>query len=255
MKKFLLLVLNMAAALSLFTFSTGASAQIGSLSTDLVFNPVTPCRIMDTREPGGKSGILVAGTTRSFFGWSTTFAGQGGAATSCGILQTTNLAAIVVNFTVVAPTAAGYITAFPVDAAQPTAATVNFTAGSVVGNNATLKVNQTGTGDEFKIFTTASVHVVGDVVGYYAQPVATAIACNTVTGTAVTVAANTYATIPTLSCPSGATALNLSFSGSSDVLMGDSFISGIVGSMSVRNVSATSQSVTGRLLCCKIPGR
>ena len=60
MKKFLLWVLNMAAAVSLFAFSTGASAQIGSLSKDLVFTPLTPCRIMDTRNPGGISGMILA---------------------------------------------------------------------------------------------------------------------------------------------------------------------------------------------------
>lgn len=252
MKKFLHLVLNMAAALSLFTFSTGASAQIGSLSTDLVFNPVTPCRIMDTREPGGKSGILVAGTTRSFFGWSTTFAGQGGAATSCGILQTTNLAAIVVNFTVVAPTAAGYITAFPVDAAQPTAATVNFTAGSVVGNNATLKVNQTGTGDEFKIFTTASVHVVGDVVGYYAKPVATALQCVDTALTNVNLGAGGTADAFAPACATGyASTATFCRAYSYDV----SFAVIDSGQCSARSNAVTATSISASQRCCRIPGR
>ena len=45
MKKSLLWLLHLAAAVAAFTFSTGASAQLGSLSTDLVFTPVTPCRI------------------------------------------------------------------------------------------------------------------------------------------------------------------------------------------------------------------
>ncbi len=86
MKKILLLVLNMAAAMSLFTFSTTASAQLGSLSTDLVYTPVTPCRIMDTRNPGSISGILAAGTTRSFIAWGSSYAAQGGAATNCNML-------------------------------------------------------------------------------------------------------------------------------------------------------------------------
>ena len=79
MKKILLLVLNMAAAMSLFTFSTGASAQLGSLSQDLVYTPVTPCRIMDTRNPGAISGMLLAGSERSFWGWGAGFAFCAGA--------------------------------------------------------------------------------------------------------------------------------------------------------------------------------
>ena len=117
MNKFLRMALMMAAAASVFTLSTSASAQIGSMSADLVYTPITPCRITDTRNPSAKSGILLAGTTRNFWGWAGSFADQGGAATSCGTLSSTDEAAIVVNFTVVTPLTAGYITAFPFDAA------------------------------------------------------------------------------------------------------------------------------------------
>jgi hypothetical protein len=141
---------------------------LGTFSFDLVYTPVTPCRIMDTRN--STAGIMTAGSQRGFFGWNGTYASQGGSASNCGLPFSYNNAALVVNFTVVSPATGGYITAFPGDAATvPLAATVNFNAGDVKGNNAVLKLNQTGTGVDFGIYTTSATHIVADVVGYYAK--------------------------------------------------------------------------------------
>jgi hypothetical protein len=163
---------KISAAIVLTACSTLASAQLGSLSTDLVYTPVTPCRIIDTRNAGTASGILAAGSTRGFIGWGASYANQGGAASNCNIPAITDTAAIVVNFTVVSPSTGGYITAYPSGAAQPLAASLNFNAADVKGNNAILKLNQTGTLTHFNIYTTSATHLVADVVGYYARPVA-----------------------------------------------------------------------------------
>ncbi len=144
---------------------------LGSLSSDLVYTPVTPCRIMDTRKAGVKSGILAASSQRGFIGWGASFADQGGTASTCGLPENTDNAAIAVNFTIVSPTTGGYITAYPADAATaPLAATLNFNAGDVKGSNAILKLSQSGSADHFKIFSTSTAHLVADVVGYYAKP-------------------------------------------------------------------------------------
>jgi Protein of unknown function (DUF1566) len=165
MKKLILM------ATALLTVMTSAFAQLGSLSNDLVFTPVTPCRIIDTRNAA--AGILTAGTSRGFMGWNGNYTAQGGASTNCNLPFSTNNAAIVVNFTVVSPATGGYITVFPGDAASvPLAATLNFNAGDVKGNNAVLKLNQSGAGVDFGIYTTSTTHLVADVVGYYAKPVA-----------------------------------------------------------------------------------
>ena len=256
MKKFLLLVLNMAAALSLFTFSTSAAAQIGSLSSDLVFTPVTPCRIMDTRNPGAKSGILVAGTTRGFWAWSAIFSAQGGSATGCGTLASADEAVIVVNFTVVAQDAAGYITVFPADAAQPLAATVNYGAGAVVGNNATLKVAQVALGDGFKIYSTSNVHVVADIVGYYAKPVATALECVDTALATATLPASGGANVSSEACGAAFTITGGSCVGSNFSAMLVSYI--IISPTyfcAYHNSSAIATTIGARARCCRIPGR
>ncbi|MEO6292949.1 MAG: hypothetical protein ABIO88_10070, partial [Burkholderiaceae bacterium] len=166
--------------------STLASAQLGSLSTDLVYTPVTPCRIIDTRN--AIAGQMAAGSIRPFFGWTATnFASQGGASGSnCNIPANTNTAAIVVNFTVVAPSTAGYITAYPGNATRPLAASLNFNAGDVKGNNAILQLNQTVTGNHLNVYTTSTMHLVADVVGYYAKPVALGAASSDLVYTPVT---------------------------------------------------------------------
>jgi hypothetical protein len=145
---------------------------LGALSSDLVYTPVTPCRIMDTRNAGADSGMLAAGSTRSFLGWNGSYTVQGGDNTDCNLPFSIDNAALVVNFTVVNPSSGGYITAYPAGAAQPLAATLNFGAGEVKGNNAFLKLNQTSGQADFNVFSTAATHLVADVVGYYAKPVA-----------------------------------------------------------------------------------
>ena len=270
MKKFLLLVLNMAAAVSLFTFSTRASAQIGSLSNDLVFTPLAPCRIMDTRNPGGISGLILAGTTRAFNGngGGTNYTSQGGLLATCGLPLTIDVAAIVLNVTVTQPAAAGYITVFPADAAQPLASSVNFTAGAVVANNATLKISQADANGQFKIFSITNVHVVADVVGYYSRPVATAIECNSVFSAATDLPAGAAIAIFTPQCSAGYTMMSGGCYRASGSTTGytNAFGFAITGSThpsnplafycGMHNDHATEPSkVQAKALCCRIPGR
>jgi hypothetical protein len=160
---------KISAAIVLTACSTLSSAQLGSLSTDLVYTPVTPCRIIDTRNAGG---VLAAASTRGFLGWSSSYASQGGAASNCNIPQNTDTAAIVVNITIVSPSTGGYITAYPSNVTKPLAASLTFDIAEVKGNNAVLKLNQTGAGNHLNIYTTSMTHLVADVVGYYARPVA-----------------------------------------------------------------------------------
>jgi hypothetical protein len=143
-------------------------AALGSPSSDLVFTPITPCRIVDTRS--ASAGAFIANEDRSFIGWGASFATQGGASNSCGLPLNTDNAALAVNFAIVSPTGGGWITAYPANAAKPLAATLNFYAGDVKANNTVLKLDQTGTGPHFRVYSTSASHLIADVVGYYAKP-------------------------------------------------------------------------------------
>lgn len=83
---------------AMLTLTTSAFAEIGSLSSDLVFTPIVPCRIVDTRNAGG---AVLGGTTRVFKGWGPNYTAQGGGATNCGLPQTSNIAALSVNLVVI----------------------------------------------------------------------------------------------------------------------------------------------------------
>lgn len=247
----------------LLVFANSAFAQLGSLSTDLVFTPVTPCRIMDTRGTGPRTGILAAGSTRTFFGLSsaTNYTGQGGNSPSCSVPLTSNVAAIVVNFTTVSPDAGGYITAFPGDVAdidKPVAATVNFIAGSVIGNNATLKLAQTLSNGDFKIFSTANVHVVGDIVGYYIKPVsAGSLECiDTASLGSTALPASGTATVSSSACTTGYAMTGGSCLGSSfGANVVTSRVNGSVYFCAYQNSSASATQVEALGRCCRIPGR
>jgi hypothetical protein len=143
-------------------------------SSDMVYTPIMPCRLFDTRLAGGP---IAAGTQRNFLVTAANLASQGGSATGCGV--PTSSTAAVVNFTVVTPDGPGNLRAFATATPQPAApvaATMTFgivtgldalSNGSVVPlcDRATTSCPATG---ELRVqMSAAGGHVVGDVVGYF----------------------------------------------------------------------------------------
>lgn len=241
---------------ALLTMAASAFAQIGSLSSDLVFTPITPCRIVDTR---GAGGPVTAGSTRVFKAWAASYATQGGSASDCGILQSNDVAALALNLLVIVPSGEGFIKAWPVGAVQPNASTLNYKANDVLANSATLKVSQTSS--DWNLFSVSTTHFVADVVGYYSKPVATALECTGVTDSTTTVPVTsvlTYITAPVCAAGYSKTATSCSFFGSEMVLRKTETSSGGDGSASscvYQNPAATPQRVFITATCCRIPGR
>ena len=241
---------------ALVTFASTAFAQLGSAASDLVFTPITPCRVLDTRSSQGGTGSIPAAGTKHFTIWgAASYAAQGGSPTNCGINAGADVAAVAMNFTVVTPAAGGFITAYPFGGAVPVAATVNFQAGDIARGDFTIaKVAQTGT-SHLSIYSTSLLDVVGDVVGFYSRPVATALNCTTVYGATKSVAAGAYTVLATLTCPANYTPVNLSFNAQENVVLADTYFGGAQGQMYVRSFSAFVQNVTPNMTCCQIPGR
>jgi hypothetical protein len=242
---------------AMLTFTSTAFAEIGSLAADLVYTPITPCRVLDTRPSQGGTGPIAAAGTKTFQIWgAASYAPQGGSPTNCGITAGSNVAAVAMNVTVVTPAAGGFITAYPFGAALPTAATVNFQAGDIARGNFTLaKVAQTGT-SHLSIFSTSNADVVGDVVGFYSMPVATALQCTTVTETqSVPASFNSFINTAT-SCPSGYSITGpwCNAGGTNDVYLTGSGAAA-TSFCSWRSFSGVAQNVTQGMRCCRIPGR
>jgi hypothetical protein len=244
---------SIALTLALITSTISAFAQIGSASSDLVFTPVTPCRIFDTRTSQGGTGPIPAAGTKGFAVWGqTSFAAQGGSTSNCGLVANSNTAAVAVNLTVVLPAAGGFITAYPSGVTAPTAATVNFNAGDVKGNFAIVKVQQAGAAPNLNVYSTSLTDVVGDVVGFYSKPVATALECQVTSRTTVPIAFNDVAASTAPLCANGytETATNCSASGYevSFARQGD-------GICSAKNNGGISRDISAWRTCCRIPGR
>jgi len=223
------------------------------LNADLVYTPVTPCRIVDTRSTA--QGAIDPGTSRSFAAIaSPNYTAQGGSATDCG---TTGLEATVVMLvaTAVTPTAPGSATFYPFNTSRPDSASLQFAAGAIVPNTLAVRIPNPRVTTDFTVFTTAQSHFVVDIVGYFAPPRATALQCTRQFGTFVNVPANTYGFGVSATCPVGYTATGLGIEAAANVVMADSAINESGGTVFTWNLGSTAQSTRAWIQCCRVPGR
>ena len=128
--------------------------------------PVTPSRILDTRQPNPVfSGKVPAGGVVRL-----PVLGQGG-------LPGTGVSAVALNVTVDQPSGPGFVTAYPCADSPPVASNLNYGTGQVVANLTTIAIEEvpvaTGEvaiGGEVCLFSYAATDLVVDVSGYYMEP-------------------------------------------------------------------------------------
>ncbi len=154
-----------------------APNALGDSSADLVYTPVTPCRLFDTRNAA--DGILVGNTQRNFLVTGTTgFATQGGNVGGCGI-PFGPATSVIINFAAVNPAGPGNLRAWAVanpQPASPLATVLNYSsvlhalANGIAVPICDPAVTSCATGDLRLQADGSSVHVVADVVGYFKSP-------------------------------------------------------------------------------------
>ncbi len=122
----------------------------------LTFYPVAPCRIADTRSPGGPLGapFLTAGQSRSFPVLSS----------NCAL--PTDSKAYSLNFTVVPHRPLAYLTTWPTGQAQPLVSTLNASTGATTANGAIVPASSNG---DISVFASDDTEVIIDVNGYFAS--------------------------------------------------------------------------------------
>lgn len=228
-----------------------APTLLGALSNDLVYTPVTPCRIVDTRSTA--AGAIAANSARSFVGVNASnFSGQGGSSTNCGTLGL-NATAIALNVTAVSPAAAGYATVYPYGTTQPLAASVNYAAGDIVNNAIIAQIPNPLSSFDFTVYTFAQAHYVVDIVGYFAPPLATALQCQDTANTIVSnIAAGGTANATAPACASGYTQTATNCETSSWLMP---IVFSHAGTCSARNNDTTPQDLRASRTCCRVPGR
>ncbi len=126
--------------------------NIGS-AQGLQFIPVTPCRVVDTRNANGPFGgpEMTANSSRSF-----SVPGS-----PCNIPS--NAAAYALNVTVVPDAQLGYLTIWPTGQTQPFVSTLN-SDGRVKANAAIVPAGQNG---GISVYVTDQTQVVIDINGYF----------------------------------------------------------------------------------------
>jgi hypothetical protein len=127
----------------------------GSLDGGLIFHPITPTRIADTRIGLGAPGVIGPRATASI--------------TAPPTVATFSTWALAANVTAVAPTASTYLSVWPDDGSeQPVVSTVNATAGQTVPNAAIIEVGPT---NAINVFNHAGkTNVLIDVAGTFDVP-------------------------------------------------------------------------------------
>jgi hypothetical protein len=138
-----------------------------AMAATLSYTPVTPCRIVDTRNTS--AGMIAASTQRDFhiYGDSSTISAQGGNSAGCPAPSGEPLAAHI-NLVVANPTGKGNMQAFAVGGGLGANLGVNFAdIGSNRANTGIIEAT-VGAGPDITVTSrVSSAHAVIDVLGYY----------------------------------------------------------------------------------------
>jgi len=129
---------------------------------------VTPCRVLDTRNPpGGLGGPYIPGKTSREF------------PILSGACELPNGAqAYSMNFTAVPHGSLGYLSVWPSDQKQPYVSTLNAYSGGAVANAAIVPAAANG---DISVYVSDDSDLVIDVNGYFAPPGAHALSLYTTT--------------------------------------------------------------------------
>lgn len=124
-------------------------------STDGLYNPLVPARLLDTRDGTGVSPAAPLGPSSGF---SLQVAGRGG-------VPAAGAAAVVMNVTVTNPTSPSFLTVYPGGGGLPNSSNLNFLASQTVPNRVIVQLGPGGTVAFYNFL--GLVDVIADVAGWF----------------------------------------------------------------------------------------
>jgi hypothetical protein len=242
---------------------------LGSVGIDQTFTPITPCRVVDTRNLGGPIGAFA---TRNFFyyttsgstNWNSIQGGVNGAATTVcpgTVISGYVPSAAVATITVTGQGGNGNLIVWQGTSPVASASTMSYFASGDIASLAVIpEGGRSGTGpggavQDFGVFVNAfsATNVVVDIVGYYTQPAATALDCTTAQVSGSAPPGDSGLDLP--ACPSG-------YAKTGGFCYGSALSPGVYQLDTGPNVcwtrnlngsgSVTTNAVT---VCCRVPGR
>ena len=119
---------------------------------------LSPCRVVDTRDPVGPAGgpALSSGGSRTF-----QLSGK------CGIPA--NATAVSLNLTVTGPTSIGFLLLFPTGAPPPATSAINYSKGETRANDGVFLLGTGGQVDVRCGQISGTTHAIIDVSGYFLE--------------------------------------------------------------------------------------
>ena len=151
-----------------------APKALGDPTADLVYTPRTPCRLFDTRVSQAGMGPLVPGMTRTYSA-TTPVAQQGGPG---GCAAPAGTAVAMIQLVALSPTGAGLLQGGASGTGPFANALMLYQPGDAHGASIPMPV-AIGNGAFDLVAQFNGAEVAGDLLGYFAEPEATAVECNT----------------------------------------------------------------------------
>ena len=142
-------------ALTLFGFGIAFLLFAGTASAQYQFYSLTPCRVVDTRNPNGVNGGPSLGTTRRDFQIKG----------NCGVPTTAK--AVSINLAVTGASTNSWITIWPAGQAMPGTAAINFSQSDWALSNGAIVGLGAGSPDLSVQNAVGTVAVIIDVTGYF----------------------------------------------------------------------------------------
>jgi hypothetical protein len=162
------------------------SKAVGDATQDLVYTPIVPCRVFDTRTPGAPfvANGLTSGVVRTFDMDGANLSAQGGAAAGCNI--PTAARTVVLAFSPINPPTTGWFIGAANDGSPMPASTLFNYSSALTLTTFTVVMPMLGQagGDirlEARGVSAYSVHGVGDVTGYFMPPTRNGVGLRIVT--------------------------------------------------------------------------
>ncbi len=145
---------------SIIAIGTPQAAHADAAPTSR-YVPLTPARILDTRDGTGTGTVAPVRTDSAI---SLQVTGRGGVPA--------NASAVVMNVTIANPIGSGYVTVWPHGVSRPVVSSVNYSGPrDVQGNEVTVLLGNDGQVD---LYTLVQSDMVADVMGYY-EPISTPV--------------------------------------------------------------------------------
>jgi Chaperone of endosialidase len=155
---------------SITTPSTATSTRVhikavGDVADDLVYTPVSPCRLFDSRPAQGGLGVLNPNVRRTY-GATTLVTNQGGPG---GCVAPAGAAVALIQIGTLTPAGNGYLQGGPQGVASFPNALILYQPGDQYGTSVAMPLNVTNGRFDVQV-QFAATDLYGDLLGYFARP-------------------------------------------------------------------------------------